>query len=260
MRDDDIDDTVVRRPRRPLSGDRVADALDDTVLRPAHQQLPPVPADLDPFGDTVLRARPDVSAAPDTADTVIRPRSGVAHDPGHLEVEHDPIDDGDATVVRAPSHRSRDGHDHGVPRLPAPPADPAVPVARVPSVRVAGRVIRLEQPVLVGRRPVAPRFAAGPAPVLVAVPSPSGQVSGTHVIVHAAGEAAVVQDLRSTNGTVVRPPGGTPYRMPAGAEIAVLTGTVVEIGDGNAIEILSPHLRVAPSAHDLPHLPPLPTS
>ncbi len=82
-------------------------------------------------------------------------------------------------------------------------------------------------------------------------------MSSSHVLLHAAGEAAVVEDLRSTNGTVVRPPGGAPFRMAAGASIVVLTGTLVEIGDGNVIEVLSPHLRVGPD-DGLPPFPPAP--
>lgn len=216
MRDDDIDDTVVRRPRAPLSGDRMDDALGDTVIRPP--------------------ARPDTSA---TEDTVVR--------------------------VPRPPRAEGAGPDGAAPRLQADPTDPADPTApigattRVPSIRIGDRVLRLDHPVIIGRRPALPRMVRGPVPELVTVPSASGQVSSSHVLVHAEGEAAVVDDLRSTNGTVVRPAGAAPFRMPAGASNVVLTGTVVEIGDGNVIEVLSPHLRVAPSADDLPPLPPWPS-
>jgi len=131
----------------------------------------------------------------------------------------------------------------------------------VPSIRVGGRVIRLDHPVVIGRRPALPRVIRGPAPELVTVPSPLGQVSSSHLLVHAEGEAAVVDDLRSTNGTVVRPAGSAPYRMPSGASIVALTGTVVEIGDGIAVEILSPHLRLTPGVDGVPpslHQPPTP--
>jgi hypothetical protein len=199
LRDDDIDDTVVRRARVPLTGDQAEDALGDTVIRPA-------PTAVD--------------------DTVV----------------------GDAS--RAVAGPVAPGG--GEPRLPAVPA---APTTRVPSVRIGDRVLRLDRPVIVGRRPGLPRILRGPVPELVTVRSPSGQVSSSHVLLHAEGEAAVVDDLRSTNGTVVRPAGAPPFRMPAGASNVVLTGTVVEIGDGNVIEILSPHLRVAAPSGDLPPLP-----
>ncbi|MDM7890376.1 FHA domain-containing protein [Curtobacterium caseinilyticum] len=122
---------------------------------------------------------------------------------------------------------------------------------------MAGRVVRLDHPVVVGRRPALPRVVRGPEPELLTVPSPGGQVSSSHLLVHAEGEAAVVDDLRSTNGTVVRPPGAAPFRMAAGASIVVLTGTLVEIGDDNVIEVLSPHLRAGPD-DGLPPFPSVP--
>ncbi|WP_186377153.1 FHA domain-containing protein [Curtobacterium pusillum] len=198
MRDDDIDDTVVRRARAPRAADLADHVLGDTVIRP-------VP--------------PDASAS---EDTLVRPTAA----PRALHV---PADD---PAVSAPA-----------------------PTTRVPSIRVGDRTLRLDRPVIVGRRPGLPRIVQGPTPELVTVPSPSGQVSSSHVLLHAEGEAAVVDDLRSTNGTVVRPAGAAPFRMPAGASNVVLTGTVVEIGDGNVIEILSPHLRIAPASGDLPPRP-----
>ncbi|MCJ1713795.1 FHA domain-containing protein [Curtobacterium sp. VKM Ac-2922] len=196
---------------------------DDTVIRRASQ---PTVASTDQTDDTVLRVAP--AAAPDPlGDTVIR----------------------HAGAVRPPTGRRAAGVPDGPPVLPAQ----GEPVReRVPSIRVADRRFRLDRPVVIGRRPALPRIVRGPEPVLVTVPSALGQVSSSHVLVHAEGEAVVVQDLRSTNGTVVRPAGAPPYRMAAGASIVALTGTVVEIGDGIAIEILSPHLRATPPVDGFP--------
>ncbi|MDP4333173.1 hypothetical protein Q7F20_07300 [Curtobacterium sp. A7_M15] len=287
MHDDDIDDTVVRRPRvgstdgpvdgsvddplgdtviRPIppipgvGGLPAARSVDDTVIRPVPNAQPDVAANVtsdataDALADTVIRPVPPLPGGPDRPtsgsldDTVVRP--GRAPRPGS--------DADDDTVVRVRAHPTTQGEATvGVePRLPS--GGPA-PTTRVPSVRIGDRVIRLDHPVIVGRRPALPRVLRGAAPELVSVPSSRGQVSSSHVMLHAEGEAAVVDDLRSTNGTVVRPPGSAPFRMPAGASNVVLTGTVVEIGDGNVIEVLSPHLRVAPSSRDLPPLPPWPT-
>ena len=243
---DDIEDTVLRPRHRAVGIDRASDAVEDTVirvpLRPGgaadgrfSAPLDLAPLDLAPparvpagAGDT---AEPDPVhvSGPDPEDTVVRARSGAA-----------------------PAQAS------GLPGVP--PSLPTVvepPRARVPSIRIADRVIRLDRPVVVGRRPALPRVVRGPEPELVVVRSPSGQVSSSHVAFHAEGEAAVVDDLHSTNGTVVRPAGAAAYRMPSGASIVALTGTVVEIGDGIGIEILSPHLRVTPPVDDLPTSPPL---
>ncbi|MEV7933010.1 hypothetical protein [Curtobacterium sp. NPDC089185] len=253
----DDDDTVLRAHAPQEGDDRAAAAVADTVLRPRRTDVEAGAVDEaravddDPLGDTVIRpavgVRPPAVPSPD--DTVVRPRrDGHASAPrsgdrvpgpeARLEPVHSP--DADPSV--------------GVPtRLPSGPVAPP----RVPSIRVGGRVVRLDRPVVVGRRPAAPRVVHGAGPELVTVPSPTTQVSSSHLLVHAAGEAAVVDDLRSTNGTVVRPPGSAPFRMASGASIVVLTGTLVEIGDGNVIEVLSPHLRVGPD-DGLPPFPSVP--
>ncbi|MFL0357960.1 FHA domain-containing protein [Curtobacterium flaccumfaciens] len=244
--DDDIEDTVIRRPRRSPAGDRTADAVDDTVIRGA--------------GPVVPGADPDPDSGSDDGvlgDTVIRPALGA---PGQPPAAVDDVDPED-TVVRVPARPGAGASPlvGAAPSLPAVPSVPAAPAARVPSVRVGDRTLRLDHPVVIGRRPSLPRVTRGPQPELVTVRSASGQVSSSHVRVHAEGEAVVVQDLRSTNGTVVRPAGAPAYRMASGASIVALTGTVVEIGDGNAIEVLSPYLRVAPTAEGLPPVPPWPS-
>lgn len=243
MRDDDIEDTVIRRPRRSPAGDRTADAVDDTVIRGAGPVVPtagPEPASGDGF----------------LGDTVIRPARGAPGEPPAAVDDVDPED----TVVRVPA-RPGTGPSSFVGAAPGLPAVPSAPAttARVPSVRIGDRTFRLDHPVVIGRRPSLPRVTRGAQPELVTVRSAYGQVSSSHVRMHAEGEAVVVQDLRSTNGTVVRPAGAPAYRMASGASIVALTGTVVEIGDGNAIEVLSPYLRVAPTAQGLPPVPPWPS-
>ena len=245
--DDDIEDTVIRRPRRSL-GDRTADAVDDTVIRGAGPVVPGAgPGSVpDPASDDGV-----------LGDTVIRPAAGATGQPPAALDDVDPED----TVVRVPTRPGAGASPFvgAAPGLPAVPAVPAAPTARVPSIRIGDRTFRLDHPVVIGRRPSLPRVTRGPQPELVTVRSAYGQVSSSHVRMHAEGEAVVVQDLRSTNGTVVRPAGAPVYRMASGASIVALTGTVVEVGDGNAIEVLSPYLRVAPTADGFPPVPPWPT-
>lgn len=247
--DDDIEDTVIRRPRRSLA-DRTADAIDDTVIRGAGPVVPGAgpdsDSDFDPGSDDGV-----------LGDTVIRPAPGATGQPPSAVDDVDPED----TVVRVPARPGAGASPFvgAAPGLPAVPAVPAGSTARVPSVRIGDRTFRLDHPVVIGRRPSLPRVTRGPQPELVTVRSAYGQVSSSHVRMHAEGEAVVVQDLRSTNGTVVRPAGAPAYRMASGASIVALTGTVVEIGDGNAIEVLSPYLRVAPTTEGLPPVPPWPS-
>ncbi|MBF4614535.1 FHA domain-containing protein [Curtobacterium sp. VKM Ac-1376] len=267
MRDDDIEDTVIRRPRRTLSRNSPGGALGDTVIRgtgagtAAHE--PPEHADA-----------LDAAAADDVlGDTIIRPRRTPATHPVRRSSGSDGVlaeaatadaNEPEDTVVRAPARPAVGpstplGAAPGLPSVPTIPPVPATPSARVPSIRIGDRTFRLDHPVIIGRRPSLPRITRDPAPELVTVRSVYGQVSSSHVHLHAEGEAVVVQDLRSTNGTVVRPAGAPPYRMASGAAIVALTGTVVEIGDGNAIEVLSPYLRVAPTEEGLPPVPPWPS-
>ncbi|WP_418515342.1 FHA domain-containing protein [Curtobacterium flaccumfaciens pv. flaccumfaciens] len=244
--DDDIEDTVIRRPRRTPTGDRTADAVGDTVIRGAGPVLPGAGPDSDSGSDDGV-----------LGDTVIRPPVGAPGQPPAAVGDVDPED----TVVRVPARPGAGASPFvgAAPGLPAVPSVPAAPAVRVPSVRIGDRTFRLDHPVVIGRRPSLPRVTRGPQPELVTVRSAYGQVSSSHVRMHAEGEAVVVQDLRSTNGTVVRPAGAPAYRMASGASIVALTGTVVEIGDGNAIEVLSPYLRVAPTAEGLPPVPPWPS-
>jgi len=171
--------------------------------------------------DTVLVVRrASASTVPDD-DTVVRPRA-TAHD-----------------ERRTASH---------VP--PAPPSAPPVQASRrVHALRVGGETHRLEGPVVVGRRPAAPRVPTGLPIVLVVVPSPTGEVSGSHVRVEQVGATVVVTDLRSTNGTVVTMPGRLPVTLRQGESSVALAGTIVDVGDGNLLEILPPP---RPSAHEGP--------
>lgn len=221
---------------------------DDTVLRPARGARPD-------------RVRPGVE---DVDDTVLRP--GRRPRPAEAEWPQVDVDD---TVLRPcrvrPAGGGRSGPAGGDGDRGADPGLPAVAgvAERVPSIRIAERVLRLDRVVIVGRRPAPPRVLRGPSPELVTVPSPRQQVSASHLAVSASGTAVVVEDLGSTNGTVIRPLGAPPIRMPSGGSMVVLTGTVVEIGDGNSIEILSPHLRVHPQAGTpgpVDPWPPLPTT
>lgn len=266
--------------RDRAADDRAADAVADTVLRPG--PTAPTGSD-DPLGDTVVRRpRHAATEAPTTTTGTADSRNagrnpdtrGAARAPEARSAD-DASESRDAAADRAgapapstavtPPPAGPGLRDGGAPSLPsappsaAPPAPPADPPVRqrTPSIRVGGRIVRLDHPVVVGRRPSLPRVVRGPTPELLTVPSPSGQVSSSHLLVHAEGETAVVDDLRSTNGTVMRPPGSAPFRMPAGASIVVLTGTLVEIGDGIVIEVLSPHLRVGPD-DGLPPFPPVP--
>ncbi|WP_313541878.1 FHA domain-containing protein [Leifsonia aquatica] len=121
-----------------------------------------------------------------------------------------------------------------------PPTKPVVlpPVPATFAVRLgAGDILPLDAPVVFGRHPSASRVESGVAPRLVSVVSATQEVSGTHVRIEQSGDAVVVTDLRSTNGTRVIAPGGAGFRLRPGESTVALAGATVEIGDGNIIEI-----------------------
>ena len=111
---------------------------------------------------------------------------------------------------------------------------------QAPAFRIGGGPVHpVTGPVLIGRRPLAPRIpgALGASPELIAVPSPRALVSGTHLELRLVGSRVVATDLRSTNGTIVRSPSGS-RRMRSGESIVVGPGTSLDLGDDTIVEII----------------------
>ncbi len=104
--------------------------------------------------------------------------------------------------------------------------------------RIGRTVVWLDAVSYVGRRPSSPRIIYGQMPRLVRVPSPKQEVSSTHVELRQLGASVVLTDMRSTNGSIVFPPGGEPRKLRQGESVVATPGTLVDIGDGNVIEIL----------------------
>lgn len=155
------------------------------------------------------------------------------HDPRAVEGERD---DSEITLERAPDRRrARHG---GVPEAghAEPPAATRVRPCRV---RIGSQApFELHVPVYIGRRPRGPRQLAGDQIILVEVPSPTREVSASHLHIVQRGREVVVTDLKSTNGTAVTLPGSPRIKLQQGDSIVVPPYSRVEIGDGNVIEIL----------------------
>ncbi|MGW9112258.1 hypothetical protein [Microbacterium sp. NPDC055683] len=95
-----------------------------------------------------------------------------------------------------------------------------------------GEVVAIDAPVVVGRLP---RAGAMRGARLVAVPSPTGEVSRSHLAVLPVGEGVVVADLASTNGSVLIRSASAPESLPPHERTVVVSGDVVDLGDGAAI-------------------------
>lgn len=98
--------------------------------------------------------------------------------------------------------------------------------------------IPLDVPAYIGRRPSSPRITGGRLPRLVMVPSPSREVSATHLEIRQEGAIVVVTDLGSTNGTLVTHPLGSPTKLRQGESVVAVGGSIVDIGDGIRVIIV----------------------
>jgi hypothetical protein len=186
-----------------------------------------VEPDLDDTRSAVPRV-PPVRPGVDVEDTVVRsgtqPRADVidAMDPPALveppvpEVRPVPLDDVDVLPVEA---------------------EPAAPArVRLPD----GAEVEVDVPVLVGRKPSTPRIHVGPAPKLIALPSPGREMSATHLELRTVGDSLVASDMRSTNGTVVLLPDAAPRTLIRGESAVVVPGTRIDLGEGAVLEIVVP--------------------
>lgn len=97
-----------------------------------------------------------------------------------------------------------------------------------------GRVVPLVGTTLLGRDP-AP-LPGDVAPTLISLVDPSMQVSKTHLALRVLGDSLQVQDLHSTNGTVVNEPSGWRVALSGGESAPVKPGDSLELG-GVRIEV-----------------------
>jgi hypothetical protein len=95
-----------------------------------------------------------------------------------------------------------------------------------------GQVVELERPVVIGRRPRSTRASGAELPTLVAVESPEGDISRSHIEIRAEGEHVLVTDLATTNGTVLLRGGQEPVRLHPSEPTMVVSGDVLDLGDG----------------------------
>ncbi|HEU4849241.1 MAG TPA: FHA domain-containing protein [Terrimesophilobacter sp.] len=122
---------------------------------------------------------------------------------------------------------------------PEPVGHPEEPGHPVSFIRIGSHEpIPLDVPAYIGRRPSSPRITGGRLPRLVMVPSPSREVSSTHLEIRQEGPTVVVTDLGSTNGTVVTNPLGPPVKLRQGESVVVVDGSIVDIGDGIRVVIV----------------------
>jgi hypothetical protein len=92
-----------------------------------------------------------------------------------------------------------------------------------------GLVIELDRPQLIGRNPKVEGSVGSEIPNLVKLDVGSG-LSRLHAAIRIEGWQVLLEDLNSSNGTVVTLPGRPPRRLHAGEPVLLEAGTVVDLG------------------------------
>lgn len=197
----DLDDTRLVVPRLTES-DRGVDH-DDTVVRGSLPAVAPAAPTVAPLPALIEPPLPEARSIPKAIDPFPEPTP----DPEPAPVE-----------APEPQHLT-----------------PAAFLVLLPD----GTELPVDGPVYVGRKPSAPRIHTGPAPRLVTFPSPSRELSATHLELRVVGGALVASDMRSTNGTVVRLPRTAPRTLIRGESVVVVPGTRIDLGDGAVLDILA---------------------
>lgn len=156
----------------------------------------------------------------------------------------DPGRDEEPQVLAVPCAR---GHANSpssrVCRICAAPVDSTQPqlidrpvLAGVHSNR--GEFVDVRDAVVVGRAPDATKGPRGAR--VMRVPSPSSDISRSHLMVEAQDWDIVVTDLGSTNGTTILPTGEQSFELESDASVRVGLGTVLDLGDGVSLRIEPP--------------------
>lgn len=126
-------------------------------------------------------------------------------------------------------------------RCGAPLAGPLVTVPRPVLGQIAlatGELVRLDRPVVIGRRPSPVRPTHEDAPYLVKVAEACQDVSRSHLGIDLEGWTVLVSDLGSTNGTLLRRPGQAERVLGPGERVVAEIGDVFDIGDDYTITVL----------------------
>lgn len=168
---------------------------------------------------------------PDLDDTIATPPTAGAGRPSSSYLEEETVP---ATDFIRGSPR----------RIPAPSSAAEAPRPMTADVDLSlllpdGTVVPLDAPVVLGRAPGPPRVPGLSEPRRVVLSSPRHEVSGSHVEFRPVGRNVIVQDLRSSNGTLLLRPGAAGRRLHPGASEVVTLGTRIDLGDGNVVSLVA---------------------
>ena len=124
----------------------------------------------------------------------------------------------------------------------APLTGDTVPMARPSLGQVTistGEVVELDRPLVVGRRPRSKRFSDGSVPHLLTVPSPSQDISRSHLAIELQDWSVLASDLGTTNGTILKRAGLPDRRLAPKEQVLVKDGDTFDLGDGILVTVRS---------------------
>ncbi|MBA8793419.1 hypothetical protein FHX74_001024 [Friedmanniella endophytica] len=201
-------------------------ALPTAALPPAEEPSSADPSSAEPSSEDRLA---------EEGHTIIAPSlPGAPAAPGPLAVP--------TAAYPAPTAEDDDEHGHTLlaPNLPGGPMLPPTPAPRrvVAVLRPSsGGQVEVDRPVLIGRAPSANRVSGGQLPRLLTVPSPSHDISRTHLQVAPGDGQVLVTDMNSTNGTLVTTADGRRLTLEPSAPEPLDPGAVIDLGDGVTIVV-----------------------
>ena len=85
---------------------------------------------------------------------------------------------------------------------------------------------------VLGRRPRLSRVSGDDIPRVLTVPSPQGEVSGTHLALRLEDWRVLAVDLDSSNGTLLHRDGLPPQRLDPKVPYILRSADLVDLGDG----------------------------
>jgi hypothetical protein len=189
-------------------------------------------------------------------DTIYRTQAGASIRIPNPDPER-PGDHDGQTMLASDLGRSHAGGAEGDPAseatvlAPIPPRSATVPADQVPADRAEhapslplgptlqleradGRREALNRPVLIGRSPES-SGSASEARLITIADDPD--ISRTHLRVAVEGDAVVVTDLGSKNGSIITLPGAAPRKLRASEPTVVLPGTLIDLGGGTTFTV-----------------------
>ncbi|HEY9291572.1 MAG TPA: FHA domain-containing protein [Microlunatus sp.] len=235
---DSSEPVQVRSPQGSFAGN--ADALHllpavEPTVEPAKPVEQPEPMPKGPVA-VAAAAQPEPTVRLDPGQP---PSDGSPFERAETLVEQPPLA---AEAVAAPTALDPDDADaahtvlaSNLPGMPVSEPRPR-PVLGVLHPSSGGQVA-VDRPVVIGRSPVASRVRSDQLPRLLTVPSPSHDISRTHVQVAPENDRLVVTDLNSTNGTILVSPDGRRSDLRPGVGVPLEYGSLIDLGDGITIAV-----------------------